>query len=127
MSEYYPWVSINAIPLGKYFAFLCTIAPMTTHHTDEKKPPALVDRWNAWKEARAAQAQQDRGEWGYIPPGCVFVPKRWLYVTQLCLLVILLSNTFIMSVQIYQFLQSRSQATKVVAIAPHTAAASAAR
>lgn len=100
---------------------------MTTHHTDEKKPPSLVARWNAWKEARAAKAQQDRGEWGYIPPGCVFVPKRWLYATQVCLLVILLSNTFIMSVQIYQFLQSRSQATKVVAIAPHTAAASAAR
>lgn len=104
---------------------------MTTNHTDEKKPPALVDRWNAWKEKREAKAREkalrDRGEWGYIPPGCVFVPKRWLYVTQLCLLVILLSNTFIMSVQIYQFLQSRSQATKVVAIAPHTAAASAAR
>ncbi len=56
---------------------------MTTHHTDEKKPPALVDRWNAWKEKREAKAREkalrDRGEWGYIPHTSMLMP-RWFVV-----------------------------------------------
>ena len=104
---------------------------MTTHHTDEKKPPSLVARWKSEDVDRERKAYEkalhDRGEWGYIPPGCVFVPKKWLVTVQICLVVIMLSNALIMATQIYRYFEKKSQLTKTVAIVPHTAATSAVR
>lgn len=71
--------------------------------------------------------QSDRGEWGYIPPGSVFVPKRWLAFVNVCLVVILVGNAILLVVQAANYFEKKSNTAKAVATALSTAAASAAK
>lgn len=73
------------------------------------------------------KAQSDRGEWGYIPPGSVFVPKRWLAFVNVCLVVMLLGNAILLVLQAANYFEKKSNTAKAVATAPNTAAASAAK
>lgn len=101
---------------------------MTTKHAGEKKASSWMARWKARREQAARdRAQLDRGKWGYIPPGSLFVPKKWLVAVNVCLVVILLSNSFILAVQVYNYFEKKSHAAKPVATAPNTAAARAAK
>lgn len=73
------------------------------------------------------KAQSERGEWGYIPPGSAFVPKKWLAVVNVCLVVMMVTNAILLTVQAANYFEKKSKTAKAVATAPNTAAASAAK
>ncbi|GAB2471846.1 hypothetical protein GCM10027082_24180 [Comamonas humi] len=101
---------------------------MPTQTQDKKKATSWVAQWKARRSSLAHErAERDRGEWGYIPPGCLFVPKRWLVTVNVCLVVMMLSNAIMLAVQAYSYFEKKSHAAKTVATAPNTAAASAAK
>lgn len=96
---------------------------------DEKKPTQWWAGWMAKRfKRRAAKETRDRlrrleerGEWGYIPPGTVFISKRKLKSITCSLAVILLSNTIILFGQ-WRIYRSQPQTTGTAAMTPPTAA-----
>lgn len=80
--------------------------------TDEKKP--------------ARGGREDGAQWGYIPPGAVLMSKRSFRAIQVCLWVVLVSNTIIVAGQWptvwSRYFLSQSTTTGTAAITPPTAA-----
>lgn len=68
----------------------------------------------------------DRGEWGYIPPGAVLMSRRSFRAIQVCLLVILTTQSVILAGQWpsvwSRYFLSQSTTTGTAAIPPPTAA-----
>lgn len=106
--------------------------------TGEKKPAqgGLIDRWIRWRLLRAIGRKQqrrekvlaERGDWGYIPPGCVLMSKRSFRIIIACLWVMLVTNAIILAGQWPTvwggYFVSQSHTTGAAAMAPPTAATS---
>lgn len=73
----------------------------------KEKATSWVARWRGSAEDRARKAREkalrERGEWGYIPPGCALVSKATLRLISACLVLVLVSNAAILwgQVRIY--------------------------
>lgn len=101
---------------------------MHTPNTQQKATSWVAEwqerrRLRAMDKERAArkEALAERGEWGYIPPGCDIISKSILRNIRWCLVVILLSNTVILAGQ-WKLYFSHEAATGTAAMTAPAAA-----
>lgn len=107
-----------------------------TEATGVKKSTSWVDRWKARRALAAVDKERQRrekalaarGEWGYIPPGCVLMSKSRFAIIEACLWVILISQSVILVGQWRSFWShyfvSQPQTIGAAAMTPPTAATS---
>lgn len=97
---------------------------------DEKRPTRW---WAGWVRRHAERVRMrrlaERGEWGYVPPGCVVMSRRSYRMIGVGMCVVLLTNMVILAGQwptVWRpYLAIQSKTTGTAATTPPTAATSA--